>query len=1119
MMAQPRILTFNFHEPYLVLMAKTGLTIHAGMYDEGPLRRDWVEAFRPRPDNIVLVPEREWRSELMAGQYDVVIAQNENNALDIFRAPCPKLLLCHNRRRFLAETVRIHDSDNPQDAYTYLLEKLQVFFEFIFISESKRADYGIPGRVILPGIDPDDYGGWTGEERIVLRVGNCMRERNLMFDVDFQERVVADLPNRVLGANPLIPDSRPADSFDALKTAYRTARCLLHVSREEYEDGYNLVTLEALATGTPVVSLANATSPITDGVDGFLSSDAGELNARCRQLLDDLDRARTIGEHGREMVARKFPIAAFTEQWREAIFTAAEKSIRHIPRNHTTTGATTETEAGPAGEPEGNLLLHYAASPMTTGRYFERALRKRFHIITAGLRVPEDVYPLWGFDSQPPPYPPHDIDLPLEADFNTLLQGVPKDFDPDFYLWIDSGPKTVLPGTAGYPKLKACYLIDTHIAPDLRLEMARHFNITFLAQKAQVKPFQQAGIKHALWIPLACCPELHDLPEMPRTYDIAYVGSFSTEEDSRRQQLLNTVAARYPNHYIGRAWPHEMARIYAQAKIVVNTCVNEDVNMRVFEALAAGALLITDPAVGLTDLFRDREHLVIYQSSSELFDLIDYYLTHEDERHRIAMQGQEEVLAAHTYDHRVESMIRHIHTRFGPVASKPEIAYDAANYYECARPELLPFVPRNARRLLDVGCASGHFGCMVKSHTNIEEVVGVELVEHAYEKSRRVLDRVFLGDLETMDLPYPDDYFDCITCADVLEHMIEPGAVLKKLRRMLSPEGILIISIPNVRYHAIFSTITSGRFSYMDRGILDRTHLRFYTRETLRDMLTQAGFDVIKLAPLSCATEDQAPRDADGNLRFGHVFFDQPDAQTYEDLRTYQHVALAANPNVDRLAGARAALEEGDVSTAIDLAENACAVDEAERRRILAKACARLGQVDRVITHFEAARQHKPDDLELAGEYGMALIAINRIAQAQPLLEQALAAHPGNARFTGALGLIDLSNGNHDSAYTRLRAALNASFEHRTLVAPFISAAEAAGRATDAEDLVHAFAEFYPGDITLACSYARLLALLGRRGDARERLALALTLDPENEEAQTLLAEIDAVQQDQPEST
>ncbi len=394
-MNQPRILTFNFHEPYLCLMAKTGLQFDVGQYRQGTLARDWQTHFRYKPDSLHLVDEPDWRQAATEGRYDVIIAHNEMNALDVFQARARKLLVCHNRRSFVVANARTDEGD-PVEVFNRLLHRLTAAFDFVFISESKRADYGIPGRVILPGIDVDDFGGYQGDSATVLRVGNAMTERNLMFDVGLQREVCRGLDSVVLGVNAGLSESRPAASWQALLDHYRQCRCMLHVSREEYEDGYNLSMLEAMACGMPVVALQNRTSPLTDGVDGFLSYDPGVLRRHLQELLDNPALARRLGAQARETVADTFPIAAFAKRWRDAIFEAADRGGRPRLKNRVQPKAPARTR----------VLMHYLSNPLTTARYFELAAQPRWDILTAGFRLPEDVLKNWGFAGAPPPYPP-----------------------------------------------------------------------------------------------------------------------------------------------------------------------------------------------------------------------------------------------------------------------------------------------------------------------------------------------------------------------------------------------------------------------------------------------------------------------------------------------------------------------------------------------------------------------------------------------------------------------------------------------------------------------------------------------------------------------------------------
>ncbi|MDQ1257428.1 MAG: hypothetical protein QG656_2032 [Candidatus Hydrogenedentes bacterium] len=1087
---RPRVLTFNFHEPYLCLMAKTGLRLFVGQYRNPPLARAWQTHYRPIPPNVVLLDEPEWRRDLMAGKFDVVVAHNETNALNVFRSPASKLLVCHNRRTFLNSTASKTIQDIEQK-FGALLERLQEQFAFVFISESKRDDYGVPGRVILPGIDVEEYGGYTGVRPEIIRVGNMMRERNLMFDVDFQEEVCRGLPNRVLGDNPGIPGSASARSFEDLLDHYRSARCILHVSRQEWEDGYNLSLLEALACGTPALSLANRTSPLTDGEDGFVSFSADILRGRAEELLNDLDWARAIGTRGRETVARKFPMQAFVDLWIEAIETAAEVNPWRRTR--------------PANRPRHNILMHYLCSPMTTGRYFHIAAKKRHGVVAAGFRCPEEVLALWGFTGDPPPYPPHAIDLPLEGTCRQIRDAIPKGFQPDLYLWIDSGLKKVPPDLDVLSFPKAGYLIDTHIAPELRLEMARHFDYTFLAQKGQLQLFRDAGIRNVSWIPLACSPELHDVGPQERIHDVSFICNTEGDHIDRRKRIVESLTKRYPNSRTGRFWPQEMALIYAQSKIVVNACINRDVNMRVFEALASGALLITDEAVGLEDLFEDGKHLVVYRNDAELFGLIDRYLADDAARERIAEAGRALVYERHTYEHRLAEMLRVIFEATPSSEERPnaDARFAPGGYYRNTREDLIQHVPRSTRRVLDIGCSGGDFGRRLKE-LGVQEVAGVELDSHACALAKTALDRVVEGNIETVELPFEDGHFDCIVFGDVLEHLVDPAAVIRKVSRFLAPEGVILMCIPNVRFYEVVQMLINGRWRYEDAGILDRTHLRFFTAADIHLMVEDAGLELLHLGTQSFIPPERLPLNPDRTLSLVNAVIGPLTDEDYREFRTYQYLAVAGKPGIDRLASARQALHEERYDNAMAVASGAYGVDEAERRVVIGSALARIGQVGEAEKIYKEALDMRPGDREVLGKLGILYVAMNRLAEARPCLESAVE-QGGNDRAQGALGLLHLSEGRPEEAFTQFRKALESGYDNHALLPHFIATARHLGRLPEVVDTVRRFADFYPGNLDLAYACAQVLAELGMNAEAQSRLESILLFNPQHEPAQKLL--------------
>ncbi len=158
-----------------------------------------------------------------------------------------------------------------------------------------------------------------------------------------------------------------------------------------------------------------------------------------------------------------------------------------------------------------------------------------------------------------------------------------------------------------------------------------------------------------------------------------------------------------------------------------------------------------------------------------------------------------------------------------------------SNYYAHARMEIMPYLPSAPKRLLELGCAAGGTVAHIKTlHPNLW-AAGAELHPESAEAARKHFDIVWTGTVE--DTPWDKEIapasLDVILCLDILEHLVDPWAQVKRLTPLLAPGGKLIISIPNVRnYKFVLKLLFKGDFHYKDAGILDRTHLRFFTQET-----------------------------------------------------------------------------------------------------------------------------------------------------------------------------------------------------------------------------------------------------------------------------------------------
>ncbi|MEI6140240.1 MAG: class I SAM-dependent methyltransferase [Mariniphaga sp.] len=169
---------------------------------------------------------------------------------------------------------------------------------------------------------------------------------------------------------------------------------------------------------------------------------------------------------------------------------------------------------------------------------------------------------------------------------------------------------------------------------------------------------------------------------------------------------------------------------------------------------------------------------------------------------------------------------------------------ETINYYSQTRPEVAAFVPIITKSIIDIGCSDGDFLQFVKKQTGAE-TWGIESVPEIAEEARNKIDHILIGKIEELISSLPDGYFDCISFNDVLEHLIEPTEVLKMMRHKLSENGVVIASIPNVRYFFNLRDLLIYRdWHYIGNGILDSTHLRFFTRKSMKRMFEDAGYKI-----------------------------------------------------------------------------------------------------------------------------------------------------------------------------------------------------------------------------------------------------------------------------------
>jgi len=167
---------------------------------------------------------------------------------------------------------------------------------------------------------------------------------------------------------------------------------------------------------------------------------------------------------------------------------------------------------------------------------------------------------------------------------------------------------------------------------------------------------------------------------------------------------------------------------------------------------------------------------------------------------------------------------------------------------------LLEMMPHAPSRVLDIGCFCGGTGRWLKRRFPGVEVIGIECLAPAAAQARESYDRVIEAPIEAINFEeqgLTPGSIDAIVAADVLEHLVNPWTVLQRLRPLLSANGALYVSLPNIRNLNVLVRLASGEWRYAGSGILDVSHLRFFTRAQAIEMLTETGWQTqeIRLNP------------------------------------------------------------------------------------------------------------------------------------------------------------------------------------------------------------------------------------------------------------------------------
>jgi glycosyltransferase involved in cell wall biosynthesis/ubiquinone/menaquinone biosynthesis C-methylase UbiE/thioredoxin-like negative regulator of GroEL len=1113
-----KILTFNWHEPYLCLLSQIG---HEFLVVEPELVsgdcRKWDQNMRPVPNNVRLISSTIAKDLLELSEFDLIIAHNINDLIEVKDYSVPKIMVFHN-----CLSTEIGLSKNKVSRTEYL-DKVNFLLEGVhkvFISDKKRLDWGLSGDVILPGLDVSEYGGYQGNIETVLQVGNLLQERDLMMGYSISQKIIGEHPLTVLGMNPNILGSRLSQGFQDLQENFKKSRVFINTTVEEYEDGYNLSMLEAMATGMPVISSWNKTSPIENGVNGYISEDIEYLNERIEYLLRNKEEARMLGENARKTVQERFPLKQFVYNWRKAV----EKSVLEFLQR---TGINLDKESLPFEKKvRKNILMDFVSYPATTAYFLERAFRQKHNVITCGSQINEQIKDLWNLKNLNWEITPQNIFRDNATPLKQVVTQLPDGWSPDFYLWVETGLSDIPADLCEHEFPKACYLIDTHIHFERHLEIAQNFDFVFLAQKDYVQSMLDAGVKNVIWLPLACDPEIHGKVEVDKEFDVGFIGTISKNPD-RRNILLKKLEKQFDLN-CQRKFMNEMAEHYSKSRIIFNNAINNDLNMRVFEALCSGSLLVTDsaPGSGLEDFFKDKEHLVIYDDKN-LETVVSHYLNNNAEMDKIAKEGRKEVLAKHTYLHRTERMIRILNEKLSR-QNEEELASmsDKPNsYYENVRTDLIPLVSKDASCILEIGCGAGNTGNELKKRYGAF-VAGVELNTSAANLAKDVLDDVINGNIEDIDLPYGDSSFDCILFADVLEHLVDPLSALKKVRRLLKKGGSVVTSIPNVQFHGVINQLIEGNWTYEKEGILDETHLRFFTYKEIQKLFSKAGYSIEVVEEVIDPQYEKFSLNDATALNFGRTQIKDLSKEEIKKFFVFQYLIKAKMTNIDQIEGSDMSDNDENLFKIDNLLLEASKVSDTGEHEIALKlyeeiikiapdnvpalvgmgnAYMKLQLPDKAENYFNIACLKEPNSSKAWQGLGLLDLHRNDIKNADINLNKSLESDPSNDKALCGLGMLRIKRRDFDGAVDYFCRALNVNSENMTAFKLLLETSYELEKFDEIENRLNHYVELHPGNINMLFALAGVQYKLGKLEDSIKNLECILVLDPEHESALELL--------------
>ncbi|MFY9302553.1 MAG: glycosyltransferase [Atribacterales bacterium] len=357
-------------------------------------------------------------------------------------------------------------------------------------------------------------------------------------------------------------------------------------------------------------------------------------------------------------------------------------------------------------------------------------------------------------------------------------------------------------------------------------------------------------------------PEPVDLQDIPSPR-IIYVGALSVRIDLKllgyiaksnsswnivligfapSSELLKLIKQFNNIYYLGPKKYNEVPYYLLNSEVCILPHIVDEFTttvepQKMFNYLAAGKPVVSTPCAGV-EKFKD--FITIASTYNEFVEAINFWLKNDSKEYCLKRREAVKEYSWFNIGNKIMDLVENsLKTLEANKVSNPA-------YYSYSRPEIQALIPSSAKKILDIGCGTGELGKALKERQDCE-VTGVEIVPEVADKARENLDKVIVGDIEEIIDDLPENYYDVVIFADVLEHLKNPWKILSQIKTRINAQSIVIISIPNVRHWSVIKDLLEGRWDYQEAGILDKTHLRFFTKKTILDMLDKTGFKATNL--------------------------------------------------------------------------------------------------------------------------------------------------------------------------------------------------------------------------------------------------------------------------------